>query len=334
MGDPVAHLPCANNANRADVHTCAPEFCPGTIGNRVEAGKPKGHIGHLPKIRSLAVGKGESLTLPLGVKNRVGDMAFAFQGAGALDYAPCQYAGSRLMFRGPERPVTGRYLACLGGTETYGRFVQHPFPDLLEAAIGLPVVNLGCANAGPDVYLAEDAILTLAAGAELAILQTGGLANLSNAFYSVHPRRNDRFLGATPRLRALFREVDFTEFAFTRHMLHGLIRASPRRFDQVLQELRQVWLRQMRAILARLEGRAVLLCLTDGRTTDAFHPDAALIEQLRPCCAALLHLPLPPDAPEPHGILPMDAPAARLLPGPDQHEAIMAALLPVIRNLA
>jgi hypothetical protein len=261
-------------------------------------------------------------------------MAFAFQGARALDYAPCHYAGSRLAFRGPERPVTGRYLACLGGTETYGRFVPRPYPDLLEAELGLPVVNLGCANAGPDVFLAEPAVLALATRAEAVVVQAVGLANLSNAFYSVHPRRNDRFLGTTPRLRALFPEVDFTDFAFTHHMLHSLAALSPPRFAEVMAELRRAWLRQMRALLAHFQGRAILLAMGMQGHADPLTPDAPLVSALQPVCAAVLHSAPPPGDCGLEGMLctPLEVPAARLLPGPQYHRQVARALLPLIRD--
>jgi hypothetical protein len=261
-------------------------------------------------------------------------MAFAFQGAGALDYAPCHYAGSRLAFRGPERPVTGRYLACLGGTETYGRFVERPFPDLLEAELGLPVLNLGCANAGPDVFLSEPGVLALTERAEAVVVQVGDLANLSNAFYSVHPRRNDRFLGATPRLRALYREVDFTEFSFTRHLLQGLVAVSPTRFQRVMEELRSAWLRQMRYLLARMPGRAVLLSMPHPGAGDAFAPGPELIAALRPACAAVLAVPpVEQEDPAELSCAPFDLPVARLLPGAAHHRGVARALVPVLRPL-
>ncbi len=35
-----------------------------------------------------------------------------------------------------------------------------------------------------------------------------GAQNLSNRFYAVHPRRNDRFLRASTLMKTIFREVD------------------------------------------------------------------------------------------------------------------------------
>ena len=154
-------------------------------------------------------------------------MSYAFPGEGALDYFPCRYGTSRLVFRGPRRSLERPFIAILGGTETYGKFVPDPYPDLVEDEVGMSVINLGCMNAGPDVFLNDPAIAEIANRAEVTVLQLMGAINVSNRYYAVHPRRNDRFLHATPLLRAMFGEVDFTEFSFTRHMLRALQASSP-----------------------------------------------------------------------------------------------------------
>ncbi len=59
-------------------------------------------------------------------------MAFEHQGAGALDYYPCRYGKSKLLFRGAETRAGPAYIAALGGSETYGKFVQKPWPDSLR----------------------------------------------------------------------------------------------------------------------------------------------------------------------------------------------------------
>ena len=51
-------------------------------------------------------------------------MTFAMTAPGALDYFPCRYGRSRVLFRGPRRPLDVPYVAFLGGTETYGRFLR------------------------------------------------------------------------------------------------------------------------------------------------------------------------------------------------------------------
>ena len=135
-------------------------------------------------------------------------MAFEHRGAGALDYYPCRYGKSKLLFRGPKRALDQPYIAALGGSETYGKFVQKPWTDLLEGEIGTPVVNFGYLNAGVDVFLNETEITKFTRGAQATVIQLTGAHNLSNRYYAVHPRRNDRFLRASQLMRSVFKEIE------------------------------------------------------------------------------------------------------------------------------
>ncbi|MGL4320107.1 MAG: DUF6473 family protein, partial [Paracoccaceae bacterium] len=218
-------------------------------------------------------------------------MAYVYPGAAAPADAACRYGNSRLLFRGPQRDTRGQYCVVLGGTESYGRHVAQPYPDLLEQALGVPVVNLGLPNAGLDAFVLDADVMHLVGSARAVVVQVLGAQNLSNRYYAVHPRRNDRFLGACGPLRALFPEVDFTEFNFTRHLLQSLHRVSPERFAVVAAELRAVWLARMKALLAQAK-RPVLLWaapvgpLRDtGLLEDRLYPTlvtAAMMEAVRP----------------------------------------------------
>ncbi|MEL6243860.1 MAG: DUF6473 family protein, partial [Pseudomonadota bacterium] len=167
-----------------------------------------------------------------------------------LDYFPCRYGRSRMLFRGPKRKLGGRFITCIGGTETYGRFVERPYPDLIADLSGLKTINLGCPHAGLDVFASDPAIHEIGHLAECTVIQVVGAQNMSNAFYSVHPRRNDRFLKAGPRLRGLYPKVDFTEFHFTGHLLSTLAYQSPAAFEVIRSELRATWLGRMQCVLA------------------------------------------------------------------------------------
>ena len=192
-------------------------------------------------------------------------MAFMQPGLGARTVELCRYGTSRTLFRGPERPLDAPYWAVLGGTACHAPMVADPWPDVLEWFVGCPVANLSVVNAGVDLFLRESALARIAAGAERVFVQVLGALNLSNRFYQVHSRRNDRFIGALPPLQALYPEVDFTEFAFTQHMAQTLMRISPDRFDTIAAELRRVWLSRMASVLRPLQGKATLLWLGASR---------------------------------------------------------------------
>jgi Domain of unknown function (DUF6473) len=259
------------------------------------------------------------------VLDKRGDrMADAFRGAGALDYFPCRYGASRQTFRVPD-----------------------PYPVLLEEWLGLPVVNLGCPNAGLDVFAEDPALIAVANRASAVVVQVLGAQNLSNRFYSVHPRRNDRFLGATPALRALYRDVDFTEFAFTRHLLMALQRIGPDRFATIAAELRQVWMRKMHGILAEIRVPVVLLWVGDQAPPMAAAADdlwrgpllvdAEMMAGITAQAAGRVDVVVSAAA-RAMGVsgmafAPVDAPVAKGLPGPTAHREVARALRPALEHV-
>lgn len=272
-------------------------------------------------------------------------MSFAFPGETSLDYLPCRYGRSKLVFRGPRRELAGPYVAVLGGSETFGKFVAAPYPALLQETLGVAVVNLGAMNAGPDAWAADPAVAEIAARARVTVVQITGAQNLTNRFYAVHPRRNDRFLRASPLLASIYREVDFTEFNFTRHMIQSLYRVSPEKFALLAEELRAAWLARMTSLLPRFGQRVVLVWLgRHGPDTVTNQPQdepmlvtRPMLEALQSVTSAKVEVVYSADAGA-NGVAGMVFPpaleqAAKALPGPMQHEEAAAALGPVIARL-
>ena len=192
-------------------------------------------------------------------------MSFEGKGRWGAAVETCRYAQSKLAFRGPKRSLKNEYLAFLGGTETYGKFVDRPFPQVLEEETGVSCVNLGWPNAGIEVMLHDPGLARIASGAALAVVQVPCAVNQSNRFYKVHPRRNDRFVKAEAPLRELFPEVDFTEFSFTRHLLAHLRKCSAERFGDVHRALSEAWILGMRRLISEIRSPVALLWFSDRR---------------------------------------------------------------------
>ena len=271
-------------------------------------------------------------------------MSYAFPGEGALDYFLCRYGTSRLVFRGPRRSLERPFIAILGGSETYGKFIPDPYPDLVEDEINMPVVNLGCMNAGPDVFLHDPAIAEIANRAAVTVVQLMGAINVSNRYYAVHPRRNDRFVHATPVLRAMFREVDFTEFSFTRHMLQVLQATSADRFEVLAEELRATWVARMQSLLVRITGPKLLFWMSEQPPPPPTRPanlsvapllvDAEMVKVLRGMADDYVEQITTPQGRQ-EGLSgmafsPLEAAAAAGLPGPAAHREAAAALTPAL----
>ncbi|MCW3780552.1 DUF6473 family protein [Defluviimonas salinarum] len=255
----------------------------------------------------------------------------------ALDYFPCRYGQSKVMFRGQRRRLDGRYVAVLGGTETYGKFIEEPYPALMEKALDLPVVNFGCMNAGPDAFLAEPVILSACARARVTVIQLMGAQNITNRFYAVHPRRNDRFLRASAQMKSIFPDIDFTEFNFTGHMLGTLKEAAPDRFRLVAEELKAAWTARMRHLLQKIDTPTVILWLQAGNSADPLVLNDAMIAAIRPFATDFLRV-TPSAAARMSGtegmhFAPLEEPAAATMPGPLVHREVADVLGPVLRRL-
>lgn len=181
----------------------------------------------------------------------------------ALDYAPCQYGGSERIFRGPKKYLEEPYIAFLGGSEFFGKYVATPVSERISEQTGNISVNLGQMNCGLDAIIFDPGIVDLANQATVTCLQALPAHNLSNKFYAVHPKRNDRFLRPTPLLEALYPNVDFSDFHFTKHMLLSLRRVSPEKFRVVADELRSIWRARMRLLMAKIATPVILVHLVD-----------------------------------------------------------------------
>ncbi|MCE0507028.1 DUF6473 family protein [Roseivivax sp. GX 12232] len=231
-----------------------------------------------------------------------------------LDYAPCHYGTSRVAFRGPKPALTGGYVACLGGSETFGRFLARPFAAQLSDRLGRPCLNLGQINAGLDLYLGDAEVQRLADGAEAVVLQVVGAANLSNRYYRVHPRRNDRFLTASPELRALYPEVDFALISFVGALIAKLIETDAERFALVQAELQAVWSRRMARLIARIAAPVWLLWLSEAPPPERARPGMAglcepafvtrsMLEALAPGVAGMIEVLEPAAAHDTAGMV-------------------------------
>ena len=268
-------------------------------------------------------------------------MSYAKAGHGPLDYQPCRYEGSPMTFRGPKTKQGKGFVLCLGGSETFGKFSPDPYPDLLASRLGRPVLNMGAMNAGIDLLLHDPALRNAQARASEVVLQLPGAANLSNRFFSVHPRRNDRFVKASTMMRTIYREVDFTEFHFTRHMLTALRLRSEDRFMIVVEELRAAWRARMATLLDRIGVPVHLLWLSHrapgddpvdeaGLGYDPLFVDAEMLAELEPKAASVSVCILEQDA---RGAAARgmfygrgEEAAARLMPGPEDHDRVAAML--------
>ena len=271
-------------------------------------------------------------------------MTFEALSQTALDYLPCRYGKSKLLFRGPRRSLDKPYVAFLGANETYGKFIEQPFVDLLDDYIEPTCVNFGCLNAGVDVYLHDQCIHEIAQKSALTVLQVPSAQNMTNRLYSVHPRRNDRFVAPTNMLKTIFPEVDFAAFHYNKHMFKHLQDLSPERFRILEQELYEAWVARMLTLLGKINGRVVLLWVSTRSPKDDTHGEVnplfvtdEMMQRVTPSVTEYVEVVLSKEASTnpTEGMIfsQMEAPAAQEMMGPRAHEEVASKLLPVLRSM-
>lgn len=276
-------------------------------------------------------------------------MTYTALGPGALDYLPCRYGTSKLLFRGPKRKLDDPYVAFLGGAETYGRFITRPFPTLVEEETGMTCANFGFPNAGLDVYSCDPFVPEAAAAAKITVIQAMGAHNMTNRYYSVHPRRNDRFVAPSDLLKSIFRNIDFSEFHFNKHMLTALKWASPAQFEVMLAELQAAWVARMRLLMGQMRGKIILLWFADHAPSDESLPCLSLgadplfisremIDQVAPLATRVIQV-VPSASAKKEGtsgmqFAPLEAHIAAQLPGARAHHEVATALIQVIRQMS
>ncbi len=255
----------------------------------------------------------------------------------------CGYENSKLRFRGPQRALNNPYVACLGGEETFGRFVDTPFPNALERRLDRRCLNFGSLFCGVEALTQDKGVLEIANRSDICVLQLPGLLGQSNRFYRVHPRRNDRFVAPTPDLVALYPEEDFTDVHFVRHLLTRLKARPDARIELVEQELNKVWIDKISTFLANVRPPVVLLNLqVEGSDSGSMPGDSLTInpemtEPLRPHCADILSLQVQvsgvSDELEDMLFGTLQQPIAEHMIGPATHRRIAESLARVISDL-
>jgi hypothetical protein len=222
--------------------------------------------------------------------------------------------------------------------------VPYPFPSLISDQCGCQAANFGYPNAGPDLFLNQPELIDLANKSVLTIVQIMGAQNVTNRFYKVHPRRNDRFVAPSEVLRTFYPDVDFTDMTFTGHLLKVLEQTSIDRHAMIVAELKSAWIARMRRLIRALSGPVLLLWITPSRTASSHADewsgptliDGEMINQITTQKTGVLKVAIPSsdlNASTDGLVFPeMERVGAlRVLPVA-AHRAVAGALRPVVEN--
>ncbi len=117
-------------------------------------------------------------------------MALGYQlnDAHIVDYEIYKLPGIDIGFRGPP-PSGNEYVACVGAAQTFGRFVEAPFPRLISRALGIEVLNLARGGIGPTFYPSNPGLMEYINRASLVIVQVLSGRSQSNSLFRLVDHR-------------------------------------------------------------------------------------------------------------------------------------------------
>ncbi|MEL6609811.1 MAG: DUF6473 family protein [Pseudomonadota bacterium] len=256
------------------------------------------------------------------------------------DLATCAYGMSRLSFRGPKAREDAPYMAFLGANETFAPFVERCFAQQIAESQGVGCVNLGQRAGGIECYLRDVSLLNIARQARAVVIEVPSALNLSNAIYKVHPRRNDRFVGLSDRVRPALSTVDLTEVHFTGHLARTLAASAGHLWSQIVRHVQATWVASMQKLLDHL-GETEVHLLWLGRSlppiaSDHIRPQMpdlvtrGMMDAVAPMVQSVVEFSAT-DAARAEGVggmvfAPQSLPAAELMWGAAVHREIASAV--------
>ncbi|MEX2520704.1 MAG: DUF6473 family protein [Paracoccaceae bacterium] len=272
-----------------------------------------------------------------------------------IDYGSYKWGRLDQLYRGPRPDLSAPYIACLGGAQTFGRYVRSPFPALLESSMARPVANFGTANAGPGFFLRDAAVIEAASGADLCVAQVMSARSLSNRLFKVHVSRNAQIEAVSKALEELFPHVDFETFNYAHNMLNQIADNDPESFLAVEAEMKAAWVARTRSLLQSIQTRRILFWFSERGPDEAplvatdqpelKYPqfvDQQMIDAVAPLADAVIYCVTSAGMPQSllrdgEAVLqtPFGMPVSenRYYPSPEMHVEAAKTLLPAIRAL-
>lgn len=111
-------------------------------------------------------------------------MSYQVTDSRIIEYGDIALPGTPLLVRGPlPNFEKGDYISFLGAAQTYGRFVEKPYPKILAELGPYESLNLGFGGAGPEHYLPRRNLLDIVNRGRAAVVQVMSARSVSNSYF-------------------------------------------------------------------------------------------------------------------------------------------------------
>lgn len=153
--------------------------------------------------------------------------------------------------RGPSPDPDKPYFSCLGAAQTFGRFVSHPYPEMLGNYLSMGAFNFGFAGVGPAFQGFKD-LIDVINGGKFCVVQAMSGRSTGNSKFKCDGRNWGTILdtgdaGVSQK---------FWEYA--------LINYSSTLLTQLVQETRANWVRDTIALINSISVPVIFLVFRRG----------------------------------------------------------------------
>jgi hypothetical protein len=201
---------------------------------------------------------------------------YEFRDREIIDYdiRELKHEGWSFKVRGPlpEKFAKGQYGVCIGAAQTFGCYVEKPFPEMLAEKIGFPMLNLGKDGASPKTFSQDENLMNYINNAKFVVLQIMAARGYGNSLVK---------MAATQRTvinRADNQELDAFDFyqkLFSRH--------DPDEVKKVVDETRENWIQDTKKLLSLIKVPTVLLWFSQRKPAylERYHRISQLLEAIK-----------------------------------------------------
>lgn len=174
-----------------------------------------------------------------------------------VDYQYFTLPETSALARGPA-PTTlnqGGYIACIGGAQTLGRFVERPYSHQIADTLQHQVLNLGHGGGKPQYYNSRPALFRYLNKASAVIVQVVSARAVENSIFKPASIENSFLIDK--------RKQDGEKPQFANHAYGRLLReAGPEVVARIVAETREQWTSEMTTLLMRIKVPKILLWLS------------------------------------------------------------------------
>ncbi len=222
---------------------------------QVESGKTEGSEISTAKVRSIREGP-----LPgsgAAAARELKEGKFQESDRAIVDYQyvdlPGSDASAHTLVRGPiPVDLAKDFIACVGGAHTLGRFVQSPYPALLQKQLDIPVLNLGHGGGKPEFYLQSEAFIDVINKAKCAVVQVMSARGSPNRFLT--PTSHTHNIMKIAEGISSSKNPIFVDAAYGKL----LKQCQPERVLEAINETRANWVAEMGNLLDRIQVPKIL----------------------------------------------------------------------------